>query len=116
MAISAGYMRKRFWLMGVPKNGDGNPVCDAVGQLTNERTQLAHPWCSVKVISSADNVSGASITNQLTLEFTVRYTKSLSNPTPDMEIIYEQDSYDIISVINPTMKNEKLLITAVKRR
>jgi len=115
MAISAGYMRKRFKLMGIPKDQNGDNLRDAVGQLSEERTVISRPWCSVKVISSTDSVSGSSTKSQLTLEFTVRYTKQFDNPTPDMEIIYEGDTYDIASVINPLMRKEKLVITAIKR-
>lgn len=115
MAVSAGYMRKRIKLMGLPRNFVGSIHRDSVGQIIGERQVLARPWCSVKVVSSSENVSSSATRAHLTLEFTVRYSKQLSNPTPDLEIIYEQDTYDIVSVINPSMKNEKLIVTAVKR-
>jgi SPP1 family predicted phage head-tail adaptor len=115
MAISSGYMRKRFKLMGIPKNIDGTPERDEIGQLTTERKLIASPWCSIKVVSSAINIGSSAKTHQLTLEFTVRWTKTLANPTPDMEIVFDDKNYDIISVVNPSFKKEKLLVTAIKR-
>jgi len=115
MPVSAGYMRKRFKLMGVARDSGGSIITDAVGQMTTERKELAKPWCSVKVISSTENNSGTATKSQLTLEFTVRWNKSLSNPTPDMSIIYGDATFDIVSVVNPLMRKEKLIVTAIKR-
>lgn len=120
MAVNAGYMRKRFILYGSRKNLVGEPLVDDVGQAIEDREVLARPWCSVKVVSSTEK-GGVLNSGQLTLEFTVRWSKylassSIGNPTQDMYIEFEGEEYDIVSVINPRMKKEKLIIQAIKRR
>jgi head-tail adaptor len=114
--MRSGYLRKRFTLLGIEKDANGDPIRDAVGQLSTVKKVISRPWCAVTVISSSENTSSSGTVNQLTLEFTVRWSKQFENPTAEMEILFEGDTYDIVSVINPRMVKEKLIITAIKRR
>lgn len=109
MVVRAGRYRERI-----------NVVRDAgarnqFGGSTNERVSVQRPWCKTRVISDNEN-DGEKTVGQLILEFEIRYSKSLENPDSGMFVIYRNDEYDIVGVINPDMRNEKLLITARKRR
>lgn len=109
MAVRAGRYRDR--MMVKKDTGKRNQF----GGSSNEKTVVQKPWCKVRVVSDNEN-SGEKTVSQLILEFEIRYSKSLENPTGDMFIEYKNTEYDIISVINPYMVNEKLLIMAKKRR
>lgn len=109
MVVRAGRYRERI-----------NVVKDAglrnqFGGSTNERTSVQRPWCKTRTISDNEN-DGDKTVGQLILEFEIRYSKSLENPSSDMFIEYRNIEFDIISVINPDMRNEKLLIMGKKRR
>ncbi|AGG58294.1 head-tail joining protein [Vibrio phage 3.058.O._10N.286.46.B8] len=109
MAVRAGRYRERLSIMS--DSGKRNDF----GGSTNERTLVQSPWCKVRVVSDNEN-DGERTTSQTILEFEIRYSKSLENPSGDMFVTYRGLEYDIISVINQHMLNEKLLIMAKKRR
>ncbi len=103
MAVRAGRYRERMEVRR--SSGERNQF----GGATDATTLVQKPWCKVRHISDNEN-DGVQTVSQLILEFEIRYSKSLENPTSDMTIIYRSVSYDIISVINPYMLNEKLVI------
>lgn len=109
MAVRAGRYRERMEVMA-----DAGKRNEFNGS-TNERVVVQKPWCKVRVVSDNEN-SGEKTVSQPILEFEIRYSKSLENPSSDMFVVYRKNEYDIISVINQYMLNEKLLIMAKKRR
>lgn len=109
MSVRAGRYRERMTVMR--DAGTRNQF----GGSTNGRTKVQVPWCKIRTISDNEN-AGEKTTGQLILEFEIRYSKSLENPTSDMFVIYRDVEYDIISVINENMMNEKLFILGKKRR
>lgn len=109
MAVRAGRYRERMNVMR------DSGVLNQFGGSTNGRTRVQRPWCKIRTVSDNEN-NGERTTGQLILEFEIRYSKSLENPSSDMFIVYRDVEYDIISAINENMMNEKLFIMGKKRR
>lgn len=109
MAVRAGRYRERMQILD--DVGERNQF----GGSTGKTKVVQKPWCKVRVVSDNEN-DGEQTVGQLILEFEIRYSKSLENPTTSMFVLYRDQEYDIISAINPYMQNEKLLVTAKKRR
>lgn len=109
MAVRAGRYRERIVVM------KDSGVRNQFGGSTHGRTKVQSPWCKVRTISDNEN-DGEKTTGQLIIEFELRYSKSLENPSSDMFIVFRDVEYDIISSINENMMNEKLFIMGKKRR
>lgn len=108
MAVSAGRYRHRIKVLKRTNERD------KYGGSENKRTEISYPWCKVTPISDTED-NGTTTVGQLILEFEIRYSKSLENPTSDMFIEFKGSEYDITSVINHLELNEKLKIMAKKR-
>lgn len=108
MAVSAGRYRHRIKILKRTSERD------KYGGSTDTMEQISYPWCAVKPLSDVED-SGEITVGQLKLEFEIRYSKSLENPTSDMFLTFKGEEYDIISVLNHLELNEKLKIIAIKR-
>lgn len=87
---------------------------NAFGGSKNTTKVVQRPWCKVRTISD-NEVNGTNPKGQLILEFEMRYSKSLENPTNDMFIEFRGKQFDIISALNLNMRNEKLVIMGKMR-
>ncbi len=108
MAVRAGRYRHRIQVM-IPSTER-----DAYGSTVGYDV-LQRPWCSVTPISESKTFLDAAISSEYTVEFEVRYSKELENPTSDMYIIFKDRIFDIVEVINVMEINERLRIKAVRR-
>lgn len=109
MAVHAGKYKDRITV-----KGDGGQRSQFGGS-TLEKRVIQRPWCKVRHVSD-NETNDERPTGQLVLEFEVRYSISLENPTTDMFIEFRGIEYDIISAMNVNMRNEKLLILTKQRR
>jgi len=109
MAVRAGRMRHRIEV--VRDTGSR----DEFGGSTNEREVVATPWCSLRVLSEVEDDGRHTGIGQTMIEFTIRYSKSLENPTSDMYVIFKGKEYDITGVVNHLELNEKLIISTRER-
>lgn len=110
MGMRAGRMRHKITVYKSDGSRDdfGAPVAGA-------KTVVATPYCWVKPVANTET-SGSQTRDNYTVQFGIRYSKTLENPTPEMYIEFKGSEYDIVSVINHDEMNEKLLITATRRR
>ena len=109
MTLRAGLLRHRIEI--VTPSGR-----NALGALSGDYKVIHKPYCSVKVTNSSDSTNEQKITNIETLEIKLRYSKSVSEITPDMYIIFKNKEYDITGVNNYLHLNESLTITAKRRQ
>lgn len=108
MAISSGYLNKRVVILKLTKTQDDT------GQLIQEYTLVQMPW--TRVITKTDVEASASrVTNNATMTFIMRYSKSLENPNSTLYLGFKKQIYDIVSVINVNELNERMEVTAVRR-
>lgn len=108
MAVSAGRYRHRIQIVKLSDQRD------EYGGLTKERVQVSKPWCRVTPMADVENVGTATV-GQALMEFEIRYSKSLENPSSDMFLIFKGKEYDIVTVLNFLELNEKLKIMAKVR-
>jgi len=109
MAVSAGRYRHRIKIL----KDDGTR--DEYGGSNGIRTQIANPWCRVLPLADVEHNSDVRTSGQELLEFEIRYSKSLENPTSDMFLEFKSQEYDIITALNYLELNEKIRIVAKKR-
>lgn len=109
MAIRAGRYRERMKVL--KPSGTKNQF----GGLTSDKELVQSPWCKVRFISDNEN-DGEQTVSQTILEFEMRYSKSLENPSSGMFIEYRGKEYDIVSIENQELRNEKLIIMGKLRR
>ena len=108
MAISSGYLNRRVVILKLTETQD------EVGQLIQEYTLVQMPW--TRIITKTDVEASASrVTNNATMTFIMRYSKSLENPSSTLYLGYKKQIYDIVSVINVNELNERMEVTAVRR-
>lgn len=115
MAVRSGRFRHRFELLKHATDENGDPLRNDYGELTDEYEVVSRPWCNVVLVNSSENAS-TMITGQEQINFEVRYSKMLENPTNDMVIRFEGELYDITSSVDVYKRREKLTIFAIKRR
>jgi head-tail adaptor len=107
MAVMAGRYRHRIKIMKL--SGEKDEYGAKTGNVL-----VAHPWCKVSVINEVE-ISADRTTGQELIEFEVRYSKSIENPTSDMHIVFKDRDFDIVSVLNVLELNEKLKILGKRR-
>ena len=108
MAISSGYLNRRVVILKLTE------IQDEVGQLIQEYTLVQMPW--TRIITKTDVEASASrVTNNATMTFIMRYSKSLENPSSTLYLGFKKQIYDIVSVINVNELNERMEVTAVRR-
>lgn len=115
MAVRSGRMRHRFELLQFKLDVDGKPIRDEYGNPVEEFDVLMFPWANVKDVKSAEFTGYSADSGQEQLQFEVRYSNQYLAKT-DMFIRFEGVIYDIISVVDPHKRRERLLITAKQRR
>jgi len=108
MAVSSGKYRHRIKIYKTAK------IRDEFGGSTNQRTLVANPWCKLRVLADVEYANLTTVA-QTRIEFEVRYSSLIDNPTDDMWISFKNEEYDIISTINVNEINEKLLIVGKQR-
>lgn len=108
MAVSAGYYRHRMKILDKPTERD------EFGAPTGDDILISNPWCRAKPLAETE-VGDKRVVAQELIEFEMRYSKSVSNPTASMFIEYRGVKYDIITVLNVMELDEKLRIVAKRR-
>ncbi len=108
MTVRAGRLRNRVELMRLTQSKD------KYGAVTDIKTSVGVYWCESNQLSSVKS-DGSLRQNQNEVEFTTRYNKSFDNVDQSMFLNFRGDEYEILSVINPRLLNERLVITAVRR-
>lgn len=108
MAINAGEFRHRLEVWKLTEERD------EFGAITNSKVLVGSYWC--KAIHESNKEVGDQLKrSQQGVIFIIRFNTELEQPTNDMYIRFKGEEWDIVSVINPIMLNEKLVITCVDR-
>lgn len=113
--MRSGRFRHRFKLMKPKLGSDGEAERNEYGEETGDLTLVSYPWCSIIDSRNNENVSTA-VVGQESIKFEIRYSKIFENPDTNMVIVFEDNKYDITSVVDPHRRREMMHITAVKRR
>ncbi len=108
MTVRAGRLRHRLEVYR-PTNER-----DEFGTVTAARELVGRFWCDAKNMSN-ETLIGDIRQNQDTVEFTTRYNKQLGDIKNDMFIEFKGNEFDILSVVNPRLLNEYIVIRCVKR-
>lgn len=115
MAVRSGRMRHRFELLRLKLDVDGKPFRDEYGNPVEDYEVIAIPWANVKDVKSAEFTGYSADSGQEQLQFEVRYSNQYLTKI-DMFIKFEGETYDIVSVVDPHKRRERLMITAKLRR
>ncbi len=94
-----GDLNKRITLQYSTRIGDG------MGGFTLSWVDAATVWAALWPISAKEQVQSQGVTMTITGRIRIRYRSVLR---PDWRIKYGNKFYNIVSIINPNMKNEYL--------
>lgn len=106
MPINSGQLRHRLILHRVLE------VRDEFGASTETLIREGVYWCST-MNTDNETVGGTIRTTQNTLKLVTRYNKTLEEVTNSDVIEFRGKFYEITSVLNPKMLNERLEIECV---
>jgi len=73
----------------------------------NTWSTIAEPWASVEPVSGREYFAAQQVQAENTIKFRIRYQSGLD---PKMRILYNDNVYDIKSIINASERNDELLI------
>jgi SPP1 family predicted phage head-tail adaptor len=86
---------------------------DSFGEPDTTWSKLADVWAEVYPVRGSEEFEGQQVYAENTLGFRIRYR---SDVTRKMRIVYENDTYDIASIVEPRgTRREVLEITARAR-
>ncbi len=108
MTVRAGRLRDRLELMQLTQ------LKDEYGAVIDTKSKLGVYWCESNQLSSS-KTDGTLRQSQSVVEFTTRYNRYIGSIDPSMFISFRGDEYEILSVLNPRLLNEFLVITAKRR-
>jgi len=108
MTVRAGRLRHRLEVVKLTSERD------QYGSETEARESVGFFWCDAAEVDNSQ-LDKTLERDQTRIVFDTRYNKTLEAPTVSMFIIFRGREWDIVSVNNPRMLNERLVITCVQR-
>ena len=97
--MQIGSLNKRITLQYATK------VSDDMGGFTETWTDAATVWAAIWPISAREQVQSMKETMTISHRVRIRYRSVLR---PDWRVKFGNNFYNIVSIINPNMKNEYL--------
>jgi SPP1 family predicted phage head-tail adaptor len=85
---------------------------DSVGQLQNVWSEVFRRMGSVEPLNGREYFSASGENSEVTTRIRVRYDQGLVGIKPYDRIVSGGVSYDILSVINPSERNQELVFMA----
>ena len=79
------------------------------GAVTETWSTFAEPFASVEPVSGREYFAAQQVQAENTVKFRIRYQRGIN---PKMRILYNDNVYDIQSIINGSERNDELLIMA----
>lgn len=109
MSVRAGRLRARLEVFQSTESKD------EFGAITSDKVRVGRYWCEPN-FKSNERVGDGILQAQTVVEFTTRYNKQLGSlNNKDMYISFQDKEWEIVSVINPRMLNEYLIIKCIQR-
>ena len=100
--MRAGRLRKKIFIQNTTSTRD------AYGSdVTTWEDFAQNRWASVEPLRGTEGILGRAFQNKVDTRFTIRYIAGLKG---NMRILYNQEAYDIESIINVDERNRELQI------
>ncbi len=80
---------------------------DEIKQQSEVWNDYAYVWASIEPISGREYFAARQESAEVTARITIRYLKDV---TPDMQVLFGNRAFEVVSVINPKETNESLIL------